>query len=123
MKPQCIVRAMVLTTIFLFTAHADAAPVNLYCRETGAVRATRQVTFDKSLGTAFFGTDAPSAASFSETNIKWSGTFDADPNSPEAFRASFVLDRVTGVLAVHYVEYMDYLYKAEFQCAVSAIKF
>lgn len=123
MKPQCFVYAMVLTTIILFTVRTNAAPVNLSCKERGRDSAARQVTIDENRQTAFFGADAPSNANFTETNIKWSGTFDGEPNSSEAYKASFILDRVTGVLIVSYAENLDYLSKAEFECTVSSIKF
>lgn len=114
---------MLLATMILLTVRANAAPINLYCKQRDHDSAARQVTVDETLQTAFFGTDAASHADFAETNIKWSGTYEGGPDSLEAHKASFVLDRVTGVLVVHYAESFDYLSEAEFECAVSRIKF
>ncbi len=123
MKSQSLAYGMLLATIILVTVRANAAPVNLSCKEKGHESVARQVTVDENNETAFFGTDAASHADFTETNIKWSGTYDGEPDSFESYKASFVLDRVTGVLFVHYSKSLDYLSEAEFQCTVSKIKF
>lgn len=123
MKLPSLACGMLLATIILVTVRANAAPVHLFCKQRGQDSVARQATVDETLQTAFFGTDAAAHANFSETNIKWSGMYDGGPNSFESYKASFVLDRVTGVLDVHYAESFDYSSEAEFECNVSRTKF
>jgi len=89
MKLQSIVQGMVLATIVFVAARAFAAPVNLVCKEGNEII---RITFDEDRGTAFFGDNPASQASFTATNIKWSGFY--EKNLPTAFN----LDRISGVL-------------------------
>jgi hypothetical protein len=93
MKLQSVIRWMVLAVIVLVAAHAYAAPVNLLCD------ARVQVTFDEDRGTASFGGEPASVASFTATTIKWSTP--ADP-SIGASRTDYNLDRISGILYQSY---------------------
>lgn len=116
MKLQNAVYGMVLSAIFLVTAPAYAQPVNLACKESLAGN-ERRVTFDESLGTAFYSDDPASHAEFADGNIKWSGKFDMFYN-----QADFILDRMTGIL-VAYAAYDGGRMRLEFNCVVVEKKF
>ena len=98
MKLQSVVRWMVLLTIVLVAARAFAQPVNLVCKNDHYNEyntETHRITFDEQLMTAFFDDDPESMASFTATNIKWSGFL-----SQYAPTATFNLDRISGVLSI-----------------------
>jgi hypothetical protein len=105
---------MVLAVIVLVAAHAFAAPVNLIC--TGGSDFNKdwvaRITFDENLGTAFFGDDPASRASFTATNIKWSGFY--TKNDPVVFN----LDRISGVLFINFSTGGSF----NFNCVVAAEK-
>jgi len=98
MKLQYMVRWMVLAAIVLVAAHAFAAPVNLVCKNDHYNEyntETHRITFDENMTTAFFDDDPESIASFTATNIKWFGFL-----SKYAPKATFNLDRISGVLSI-----------------------
>jgi hypothetical protein len=94
MKLQSIIQGMVLAAIVLVASRAFAQPVNLVCKYSPDAISAVRITFDEQSGTAFLGDDPASPASFTATNIKWSGLY---ANYPEA---AFNLDRISGVLTV-----------------------
>ena len=96
MKLQCVVQGMVLAAIVFVAARTIAEPVHLVCTETKDKSAVTRITFDELRGIAFFEDNPASAASFTATNIKWSGFY--EKNLPTAFN----LDRISGVLIVKY---------------------
>ena len=68
---------MVLAVIVLVAAHAFAQPVILTCNGNGHNSNNQNmvlwITFDEASRTAFAGDNPASDASFTNTNIKWSG--------------------------------------------------
>jgi hypothetical protein len=112
---------MVLFTTILVTVPANAAPVNLICKAVGRNSPARQVTIDESRQTASFAEDAASTANFTETKVKWFGTFEVNRSFSD-YAASFLLDRVTGILSVHY-ENLHYSVETEFGCTVTGTMF
>jgi hypothetical protein len=114
MKLHSIIHGMVLAAVVLIAAHAFAQPVNLVCTRVDYKDIVHRITFDESLGTAFFGDDQASQASFTATNIKWSGKY--DQSSPTA---AFKLDRISGVLDISFFNgHLPFVYN----CVVAAEK-
>lgn len=116
MKLQNAVYGMVLSAIFLVTAPANAQPVNLACKESISGN-VRRVSFDESLGTAFYADDPASHAEFADGKVKWSGKFDMFYD-----QANFILDRMTGIL-VTYAAYDKGRISLEFNCVAAEKKF
>jgi hypothetical protein len=103
MKLQSIIQGMVLAAIVLLATQAFAQPVILMCNGNGHIVDNRSmviwITFDEASGTAFSGDNPASSASFTNTNIKWSGRW---PNQDRAISESldWNLNRITGLLTV-----------------------
>ena len=102
MKLQRFVQGMVLAAIALVAAHAFAAPVILTCKvktHSNNPNMVLWITFDDDSKTAFNGDMPASDASFTNTNIKWSGRW---PNQDRAISESldWNLNRITGLLTV-----------------------
>jgi hypothetical protein len=122
MNSRRLAYSLLLAAMPLIAAQVFAAPVNLACTNKHDDSEVRRVTFDESSGTAFLGGDAASDATFTDTTIKWSGTYDGDRRWG-AQKSSFILDRMTGVLVVSYHIPSGGTLRAEFSCSVSEKKF
>jgi hypothetical protein len=121
MNPHRLSYTVLLTKAILLAVSANAASVHLLCKATSTNRPAHQVTIDERRQTVTFGEDDPSLANFSETKIKWFGTFAVYPNFSD-YAASFLLDRVTGVLTVSY-ESPNNSREADFECTATGRKF
>jgi hypothetical protein len=117
MKFQIVARWMVLAAIVLVAAQAFAAPVNLVCAGVFNNIDELHITFDEESRTAFLGKDTASPASFTDNNIKWSGSFDYMVSHP--LQVDYNLNRISGILTVTFSDRRTW----DFNCVVAKKKF
>jgi hypothetical protein len=96
MKLQNVRYAMLLILIMLGTTCAYAEPVTLSCTNIYDAASNYPVTFDQSQGIAAFGTQSPTAATFTSTDITWQYNQNEPNGSVTSF--SYDLNRVTARL-------------------------
>jgi hypothetical protein len=120
MKLHNFVQGMVLAAIVLVAARAFAQPVILTCKvktHSNNPNMVLWITFDEDSKTAFNGDMPASDASFTNTNIKWSGRF-PNPHQADYRMYDYNLNRINGLLAVS----LDNDSAVEFNCVVAAEK-